>query len=85
MIFINFVAVKIRRVKIHHEGTNILVVLFLTLAALNATVWLFMPTLVIPVVCSAISILLYSFVCNFFRCPKRVYRGERKGTVGSSV
>lgn len=76
---------KIHRVKIHHEGTNILVMLFIVLAALNLIVWLFMPTVVIPAVCSGVSLLLYSFVFNFFRCPKRVYRGQREATVVSSV
>lgn len=76
---------KIKRVKIHHEGTNILVLLFIMLGVLNIPVWLFMPTLIIPSVFSFVCILLYGFVFNFFRCPKRVYRGQRKGTVVSSV
>lgn len=59
--------------------------LFIVLAALNLIVWLFMPTVVIPAVCSGVSLLLYSFVFNFFRCPKRVYRGQREATVVSSV
>ncbi|MCM1152220.1 MAG: phosphatidylserine decarboxylase family protein [Muribaculum sp.] len=71
--------------KIHHEGTNILVILFLTLAALNALVWLVMPLKVLSIIFSSGSFLLYSFVFNFFRCPKRVYRGARKGRVVSSV
>lgn len=75
----------IKRVKIHHEGSNILVILFLMLSALNAPVWIFMPGRVIPIIFSALSLLFYSFVFNFFRCPKRVYRGERKNHVVSSV
>ncbi|MDE5887351.1 MAG: phosphatidylserine decarboxylase family protein [Muribaculaceae bacterium] len=71
--------------KIHREGTNILILLFLVLAALNAPVWLFMPPYTIPVIFSAISVVVYLFVFNFFRCPKRKYRGERKNMVVSSV
>ncbi len=71
--------------KIHREGTNILILLFLVLAALNVPVWLFMPPYVIPSILTAISIVVYMFVFNFFRCPKRKYRGVRKDMVVSSV
>ncbi|MDE5975689.1 MAG: phosphatidylserine decarboxylase family protein, partial [Muribaculaceae bacterium] len=48
-------------------------------------VWLFMPPYAIPAVFSAISVVVYLFVFNFFRCPKRKYRGQRKDMVVSSV
>lgn len=70
---------------IHREGTNILILLFIVLAALNIPVWLFMPPVIIPACFSALSIIVYSFVFNFFRCPKRYYRGERENHVVSSV
>lgn len=76
---------KIKRVKIHHEGVLILLLLFVVLAALNVPLWIFMPTLEIPIVLSAISVACYIFVFNFFRSPKRVYHGERKGCVVSSA
>ncbi|MDE6097004.1 MAG: phosphatidylserine decarboxylase family protein [Muribaculaceae bacterium] len=72
-------------VKIHREGTNILIMLFLVLVAINAPVWLFMPPYVIPAVFTSISAVVYIFVFNFFRCPKRHYRGTRKDMVVSSV
>lgn len=75
----------IRKVKIHHEGTNILILLFIVLLALNVPVWLFLPPVVIPVVFSAISLVAYLFVFNFFRCPKRHYNGTRENHVLSSV
>lgn len=71
--------------KIHREGTNILILLLLVLLALNAPVWLFMPPYVIPSVFTAISVVVYLFVFNFFRCPKRKYKGVRKDMVVSSV
>lgn len=71
--------------RIHREGTNILILLFIMLVAINVPVWLFMPPYVIPVLCSAVSALTYGFVFNFFRCPRRSYRGERKDHVASSV
>jgi len=71
--------------KIHREGTNILILLFIVLAALNVPVWLFMPPVIIPACFSALSLVVYGFVFNFFRCPQRHYRGERHGMVVSSV
>lgn len=71
--------------KIHREGTNILILLFIVLGALNIPVWLFMPPYVIPAIFSVTSIVVYSFVFNFFRCPVRKYPGERKDHVVSSV
>lgn len=71
--------------KIHREGTNILILLFVVLLALNVPVWLFLPPYVLPSIFSAISLMFYIFVFNFFRCPKRHYRGERRDHVVSSV
>ena len=72
-------------VKIHREGTSVLVPLFVVLAALNVPVWLFIRPVVIPILLSAFALIVYMFVFNFFRCPKRHYHGERKNHVVSSV
>ena len=79
------VYVKIKRVKIHHEGVGLLLLLFIVLAALNVPLWIFMPTVVIPVVLSSISVLCYLFIFNFFRSPKRTFHGERENSVVSSA
>ena len=76
---------EMKHIKIHREGTNILILLFLVLVMVNIPVWLFMPPYVIPVIFSLGSFIIYSFVFNFFRCPVRYYRGERKNHVVSSV
>lgn len=71
--------------KIHREGTNILILLLLVIGALNVPVWLFMPPVVMPVIFSSISVVSYLFVFNFFRSPKRKYKGVRENMVVSSV
>lgn len=71
--------------KIHHEGTNILILLALVLLVLNIPVWLFLPPVAIPASLSGLSLLAYAFVFNFFRSPKRHYRGPRENMVLSSV
>lgn len=72
-------------VKIHHEGTNILILLLLVLIVINVPVWLFFPPVAIPLIFSIGSLVIYSFVFNFFRCPQRHYRGPRRDHVISSV
>ena len=72
-------------VKIHREGTNILILLILVLGAVNVPIWLFMPPFTLPIIFTSISFVAYLFVFNFFRSPKRHYPGERKGMVVSSV
>ena len=72
-------------VKIHREGTNILILLFVVLVALNVPVWLFLPPIVLPCIFSGLSLMFYLFVFNFFRSPRRYYKGERKDMIVSSV
>lgn len=73
------------KIKIHHEGTNILVLLAIVLAMLMVAVWVFVPTVVLRMLFTAIAALAYGFVFNFFRCPARHYQGDPEGMVISSV
>ena len=71
--------------KIHREGTNILILLAIVLGAVNVPIWLFMPPYVLPIIFTSISFVAYLFVFNFFRSPKRHYAGKRENMVVSSV
>lgn len=55
------------------------------LMMINVPVWVYLPPYLLPCICSAISIVCYGFVFNFFRCPNRKYRGPRENMVISSV
>ncbi len=72
------------KVKIHHEGTNIIVLLALALVAINvllhffAAKWLFITVLVI-------SVILMCLVLNFFRLPHRHFESESPLDVVASV
>lgn len=73
------------KVKIHHEGVNIIITLLLILLCLNGVLlwlcgWHWFSNLI-----AAASIVLFCLVINFFRLPPRHYKGERDGTVVSSV
>ena len=73
------------RVKIHTEGTNILLILLLILVVINLSAWMFIRPAVIPAVFSSVCGVFYLFVVNFFRSPRRTFRGERENVVVSSV
>ncbi len=73
------------RVKIHREGTNILIILLLMLAVINTPAWMFIRPVAIPIVFTAISIIIFLLVLNFFRSPRRTFKGDRKNVVVSSV
>lgn len=73
------------RVKIHREGTNILLILLFILAVVNASAWMFIRPVAVPVVFSSISAVMYFFVVNFFRSPRRHFTGDRDRVVISSA
>ena len=75
------------RVKIHHEGTEILIVGGLILAALNVPLWLWLgkDLVMIPMVVTAASVVFYLFVVNFFRSPRRKFKGDVVNAVVASA
>ena len=54
------------KVKIHREGTNILIVLLLILSVVNASAWMFIRPAAIPIVFTSVSGVFYLLVVNFF-------------------
>ncbi len=73
------------RVKIHREGNNIILILLFILLVFNGLAFLFIGYKIIPIIFATISGILFLFVVNFFRSPRRHYTGDRKNTVISSV
>lgn len=73
------------KVKIHREGLNILLVLFLILLVINIPVWLFIRPEEIPVVFTSVSAVIYLLVLNFFRSPRRHFRGNPDRVVVASA
>lgn len=73
------------RVKIHREGLNILVVLLFILLVINIPAWLFMRPVAIPVIFTVISAVVYLLVLNFFRSPRRSFKGNRDNVVVASA
>ena len=73
------------KVKIHSEGTNILIVVMLIMIVINLSAWMFIRPEAIPMTFSGISAVLYLLVVNFFRSPRRTFKGNRENVVVSSV
>ncbi|MCC8118562.1 MAG: phosphatidylserine decarboxylase family protein [Bacteroidales bacterium] len=73
------------RVKIHHEGTNILIIGFIAMAIINIPLWLWVRPLAIAIVCTSVCAVLYLLVVNFFRSPKRRFPGNPVNAVVSSA
>lgn len=73
------------RVKIHHEGINILVVSFIVLLIINLPLWLWVQPLSIAVISTLVCGVVYMLAVNFFRSPKRHFTGDRKNAVVSSA
>lgn len=74
---------KIRKPRLHREGTNTLVVGAVALVALNLLLYLGLGGVAPGVfyVCAAVSAVLYAVVVNFFRCPIRLFDGDTDNVV----
>lgn len=73
------------RVKIHHEGTGLLISLFAILLVICLPLWLWVRPLVWPIIVTVVCAVFYFLVANFFRSPRRIFRGDRKDVVVSSA
>ena len=73
----------LKRVRLHREGTDILLVTLAFLVSFNVLVWWMSTPAGIAV--TVISAILYLLLVNFYRSPKRHFTGRRENVVVSSV
>ena len=73
------------KVKIHREGLNILLALLVVLLAINVPLYLCLENRVVPIVTISISTIFYLLVVNFFRSPRRPFKGDPENAVVASV
>lgn len=69
---------KLKKIRLHHEGTSTLIVGFIVFAALNALVY-YMTKSSCPMVSytfAGITTIIYLVIVNFFRCPIRHYEDD---------
>ncbi len=73
---------KIRNIRLHREGTEILIVSFLILLLINVPLWYFLPSWVVfNSIISVITTVVYLLMVNFFRSPIRRFQGDVDGVV----
>ena len=76
---------KLKKIRLHHEGTSTLTVSGISLLAFNGLCfWIFYRILNMPYIFYGIfivSTVVYGIMVNFFRCPIRYFKGETDGVV----
>lgn len=74
------------RVKIHREGTNILIILMAVLLLINLPLWIWCLDIIwLPISVLVISTIFYLLVANFFRSPHRDFPGNPENAVVASA
>ena len=67
---------KLKKIRLHREGTEILIASALLLAGINALVfWAFDCKILFYLLATA-SIIIYLLMVNFFRCPIRLFEHD---------
>lgn len=72
------------KVKIHREGTDILIIALIGLIIILAPLWIWCPLWIAGAI-TAVAGVMYFFLANFFRSPHRNFRGDRADVVVSSA
>lgn len=72
---------KLKKIRLHREGTGTLVVCAIVLVILNTFFFYLFPSHIPFYIILGVSILLYSLMLNFFRCPIRFFEGDTEKVV----
>ena len=72
---------NLRKIRLHREGTEILIVSALLLLTLNGLVYWACELSLLFYILAAISIILYLLMVNFFRCPIRHFEQDSEKIV----
>ena len=73
------------KVRIHREGTNIIFGLLVVLSLFDLFVYNFLRPIWIAWFFIIITLVMFILVVNFYRSPRRHFKGNRNGAVVSSV
>ncbi|MBQ8866850.1 MAG: phosphatidylserine decarboxylase family protein [Bacteroidaceae bacterium] len=69
---------RLKRIRIHHEGTDTLIISAILLLALNSALYYYIESKWPFYVVAPVSIVLWLLLLNFFRCPIRLFGGDTK-------
>ncbi len=64
---------KLKKIRIHREGTHILVAGLLFFLAINSLVYFYIDCKPLFYLLAAVSVFLYGLMVNFFSCPIRLF------------
>lgn len=67
---------KLKKIRLHREGTHILVLSFILLAGINALLFFLVDSKAPFSIVAFLSLCLYLSMVNFFRCPIRLFGQE---------
>lgn len=72
---------RLKKIRIHHEGTHTLISSLLILLLLNGVVFFGLESKLPFYIVATISLILYGILVNFFRCPIRLFGKETEKVV----
>ena len=72
---------KIKKVRIHHEGTDTLIISAILLMGINSVVFNYIEAKWFFYITMAGSIFIWLLLLNFFRCPIRLFGGDTERIV----
>lgn len=72
---------KIKKIRLHHEGKNTLILGAVALVTFNALLFYAFPTCPPVYVLAVVSIAVYMVLVNFFQCPIRVFEADTEHVV----
>ncbi|MBE6287934.1 MAG: phosphatidylserine decarboxylase family protein [Mediterranea massiliensis] len=67
---------KLKKIRIHREGTGTLITSFLLLSAINLVLYWGIENKLPFYIVGVVSVVLYAILLNFFRCPIRYFNQE---------
>ena len=72
---------KLKKIRIHREGTTELLYSALVVAAISVLLWYLFDSIVPCVLVTAVLTVAWLMMLNFYRCPIRYFNGDTERTV----
>lgn len=72
---------KLKKIRIHREGTDTLIISCILLLALNTSLFYYIESKIPFYIIATASIIVYLLLVNFFRCPIRLFKGDTEQIV----
>lgn len=72
---------KLKKIRLHHEGTHILITGAILLLLINAALYWGIECKIPFYLVALASLIVYGLMVNFFRCPIRLFKGDTEKVV----